>query len=69
VTGLAFDVGETLKVTERRDDTTKPADESRPTEGAGRYYYDDATGYETYRPDEDDEHEEPEDEARPAEEG
>ncbi|MFN2415642.1 MAG: hypothetical protein ABR603_10895 [Pyrinomonadaceae bacterium] len=37
-------------MTERRDDTTKPADESRPAQGAGRYYYDDATGYEVYDP-------------------
>lgn len=37
---------------ERRDDTTKPEAESRPEPAAGRYYYDDATGYETYRPDE-----------------
>jgi hypothetical protein len=51
-----------LKVTERRDDTTKPAGESRPAQGDGRYYYDDATGYETYTP-EDDEEEEPEGEA------
>ena len=36
---------------ERRDDTTKPEAESPPAPGAGRYYYDDATGYETYRPD------------------
>ena len=46
---------------ERRDDTTKPGDESRPEPGAGRYYYDDATGYETYRPEEDEE-DEPKDE-------
>ncbi|MET0648570.1 MAG: hypothetical protein ABW208_18315 [Pyrinomonadaceae bacterium] len=44
---------------ERRDDTTKPEAESRPAPGDGRYYYDDATGYETYRPDE--EEDEPED--------
>ena len=44
---------------ERRDDTTKPEAESRPAPAAGRYYYDDATGYETYRPEE----EEPEDDA------
>ena len=44
---------------ERRDDTTKPEAESRPAPAAGRYYYDDATGYETYRP----EDVEPEDEA------
>ncbi len=55
---------------ERRDDTTKPEAESRPAPGAGRYYYDDATGYETYRPG--DEEDEPEDdepareESRPA---
>lgn len=50
---------------ERRDDTTKPEAESRPA--PGRYYYDDATGYETYRPEED-AGDEPEDEGR-AEEG
>ena len=33
---------------ERRDDTTKPADESRPARAPGGYYYDDATGYEVY---------------------
>ena len=41
---------------ERRDDTTKTGAE-KPEAGArpapGRYYYDDATGYETYRPEED----------------
>ena len=46
---------------ERRDDTTKPDAESRPAPGAGRYYYDDATGYEIYSPEAEDE-EEPEDE-------
>jgi hypothetical protein len=57
-----------LKVNERRDDTTKPEAESRPAPGAGRYYYDDATGYETYSPADDED--EPEDEGRaPAEEG
>ena len=50
---------ETLKVNERRDDTTKPEAESRPARAPGRYYYDDATGYEIYRP-EDDEGEEDE---------
>jgi hypothetical protein len=49
-----------LKVNERRDDTTKTADESRPAPERGRYYYDDSTGYETYRPEEDAE-EKPED--------
>ena len=39
---------------ERRDDTTKPEAESRPAPETGRYYYDDATGYETYRPEEED---------------
>jgi len=43
-----------LKVNERRDDTTKPEAESRPARvEPGRYYYDDATGYETYRPEDD----------------
>ena len=37
---------------ERRDDTTKPADESRPARPPGGYYYDDATGYEVYSPEE-----------------
>ena len=37
---------------ERRDDTTKPEAESRPTRDRGDYYYDDATGYETYEPEE-----------------
>ena len=40
---------------ERRDDTTKPEAESRPAPAAGRYYYDDATGYETYTPEDEDE--------------
>ena len=38
---------------ERRDDTTKPAGESRPAREDGGYYYDDATGYEVYSPEED----------------
>ena len=46
---------------ERRDDTTKPEAESRPGRQPGSYYYDDATGYETYTPE--DEEEEPGDEA------
>ena len=45
-------------MTERRDDTTKPGDESRPAPGDGRYYYDDATGYEPYDPDEEEEDDE-----------
>jgi hypothetical protein len=45
-------------VTERRDDTTNGAAESRPARGPRRsYYYDDATGYETYTPEEDEEDE------------
>jgi hypothetical protein len=56
-------------VTERRDDTTNGAAESRPAREPGGYYYDDATGYETYTPeDEAGEDEEDEDEAREAEE-
>jgi hypothetical protein len=55
-----------LKVNERRDDTTKTEPESRPARAPGRYYYDDATGYEIYTPDEDEveEDENKEDEAR-----
>jgi hypothetical protein len=48
-------VRETLKVKERRDDTTNGAAESRPARERGRYYYDDATGYEPYTPEEDEE--------------
>lgn len=50
---------ETLKVNERRDDTTKRESESRPARRS--YYYDDATGYETYVPEEVDEDEAKED--------
>ena len=35
---------------ERRDDTTKPAGESRPARAPGGYYDDDSTGYEVYSP-------------------
>ncbi len=45
---------------ERRDDITKPEGESRPERAPGSYYYDDATGYETYSPEEDEEEEEAE---------
>jgi hypothetical protein len=55
-----------LKVNERRDDTTNEGAESRPAREPGGYYYDDATGYETYTPEED--AEETEDESREAEE-
>jgi hypothetical protein len=55
-----------LKVNERRDDTTNEGAESRPAREPGGYYYDDATGYETYTPEED--AEKTEDESREAEE-
>lgn len=46
-------------MTERRDDTTNGAAESRPArEPRPSYYYDDATGYETYTPDEEEDEEE-----------
>jgi hypothetical protein len=52
-----------LKVKERRDDTSKAGDESRPAgREPGAYYYDDATGYEPYTPDT--EEDAPEGEAR-----
>ena len=61
-----MNVRETLKVKERRDDTTKAGGESRPTEREpGAYYYDDATGYEPYAPEDDEA--EPEGEAREGE--
>ena len=37
-------------MTERRDDTTNEGTESRPARERGGYYYDDATGYEIYKP-------------------
>lgn len=40
---------------ERRDDTTKPEAESRPAPPEGSYYYDDATGYEPYTPEDEEE--------------
>ena len=61
-------VRETLKVKERRDDTTKTDAESRPAREPGAYYYDDSTGYEAYAPEEDEE-EEAEGEGRAAEGG
>jgi ribosomal 30S subunit maturation factor RimM len=42
-------------VNERRDDTTKPETESPRARRPGSYYYDDATGYEIYKPEEEDE--------------
>ena len=51
--------GDLKKVQERRDDITNPEAESpRPERAPGSYYYDDATGYETYSPEEDEEDEE-----------
>ena len=51
---------------ERRDDITNPEAGSRPARRPGDYYYDDATGYETYSPEEDEEDEEGRGEGRPA---
>lgn len=42
---------------ERRDDTTKPETESPRARRPGSYYYDDATGYEIYKPGEDEDEE------------
>ena len=53
-------------MTERRDDTTKPCDESRPARAPGRYYYDDATGYEPYDPEAEEEEEGGDEGAPPA---
>ncbi len=48
-------------MSQRRDDTTEPREHppATPARAPGRYYYDDATGYEPYNPapDEDDDHE------------
>jgi hypothetical protein len=44
-------------VNERRDDTTKPETESPRARRPGSYYYDDATGYEIYKPGEDEDEE------------
>ncbi|MDQ5838728.1 MAG: hypothetical protein M3379_18275 [Acidobacteriota bacterium] len=48
---------------ERRDDTTKPASESRPARAPGGYYDDDATGYEIYSPEDDKDDAQDEDDA------
>ena len=45
--------GRLKKVSERRDDAPEPEPERRPRREPGSYYYDDATGYETYSPEED----------------
>lgn len=47
-------------MTERRDDTTNEGTESRPARKRPSYYYDDATGYETYTPEEDEDEREDE---------
>ena len=40
-------------MSERRDDAPEPEPGGRPRHEPGSYYYDDATGYETYSPEED----------------
>ena len=50
-------------MTERRDDTTNGAAESRPPREPRGYYYDDATGYETYTPEDDEDEREDEGES------
>ena len=44
-------------MSERRDDATTTEPETRPAREPGSYYYDDATGYEIYSPEEDDDEE------------
>ena len=48
-------------MSERRDDTTEQDEASRAERERqpGKYYYDDATGYEIYDPAQDDEEDEP----------
>jgi hypothetical protein len=58
-----------LKVKERRDDTTNGGAESRPAREPGRYYYDDATGYEIYTPEEEEEAREEDEGGRMKDEG
>ncbi len=48
-------------MSEHTDDTTEGAAGSRPARHPGDYYYDDATGYEVYRPGEEAEQEADED--------
>ncbi|HEV2763184.1 MAG TPA: hypothetical protein VGV38_09330 [Pyrinomonadaceae bacterium] len=49
-------------MSERTDDTTEGSAGSRPERerADGSYYYDDGTGYEVYRPEEEDDEEAPE---------
>ena len=42
-------------MSERRDDAATTEPEARPDREPGSYYYDDATGYEIYSPEEDEE--------------
>ena len=51
-----FTNGALREMSERTDDTTEGAAGSRPEpeREPGGYYYDDGTGYEIYRPEEDD---------------
>lgn len=54
-------------MSEQRDDTTDGGVPSRTERPSGKYYYDDATGYEVYDPSKDDEEDgdrEDDDEAR-----
>jgi hypothetical protein len=37
-------------MSQRRDDTTEPPDDTPAERAPGRYYYDDSTGYEPYDP-------------------
>ncbi len=48
-------------MSERRDDAPEPGPDSRPRHKPGSYYYDDATGYETYTPEDDADEQEEED--------
>ena len=41
-------------MSERRDDAATTEPEARPAREPGSYYYDDATGYEIYSPEEED---------------
>jgi hypothetical protein len=54
-------------VTERRDDTTNGGTESRPARARGGYYYDDATGYEIYKPEDAEENDDDRGEESPGE--
>ena len=54
-------------MSERRDDPQTTEPDARPAREPGSYYYDDATGYEVYSPEEDAEQDA--DEATPPEPG